>query len=1019
MDKLETAIDLATAIVKGGCLIWAGPLAAVPNTIADLVNAKVTSKLQQRRAERFFENCVDTVAEKLLELMNQRGKDVNITDLNASIYAVRDTFDLASIKPISLIKADLDARTLERSMEPARSEILRRALLSESGRHFYDLLLRESCTYALEFVSTLPHYEVAAFAEILKRETLIISSLQEVLSRLPDRESVDDFAADYRRLVIQRLDRMQLFGAKLQSDYGRRYPLSVAYVSLSATSTSPHIGNKDSAPNALDVDYATKWPTGPESVFRASTTNPYPLGDRQRFLAPQARYITSSILADPKQGSVAGEVSVEHWLASEDRLLFIGEAGSGKSTLLQWLAVRAARGDFEGELTRWNAYMPFFIPLRRFAEGLPAPESFPASVGKNIIDAMPKGWVHGHLKSGRALMLIDGLDELREGAPRSGALEWLQELIESFPLCSYVLTSRPAAVEGGLVLPPLFKPLELRSMTPTRIRRFVEHWHDAMRVELPDREEQEGLSADQASLLSTLETDRYVRALCVSPLLCALVCALNRERHGHLPKDRMGVYRGALEMLLDMRDRERGIVPSLEISHEAKVTLLQDLAFYLVRNAWSDAPIDRVREQITRSSRMLNDVTAGSDEVLRFLLERSGLIRTPSEGRVDFIHRSFQEYLAGKAAVDNDEIGYLLQHATDDQFRDVIVMAVGHAQPRQAEELLRGLISQINSASEAAPTILQKLRHNIIMERDETIIHPREAMSHRLKLLALACLQTVLRINPDLRKQIEGMAHDLLPPESFDIAPTLAAAGPIVLDLMAERPAVRPSQAAASIRVASLVAGRDAMLFIADLAGRFDGVEDEVVRAWSEFNLAEYSDTVIPKMRWSGRLTVTDPSLLPYISKMDGLAELTVPADIIAQKDFPPRPRGVHFLRVLDNATKNLEVLRGWDDITFLEIHLESLNVKLDALRKFKQLKGLRVVSTHPGMLGLGPLGSLRSLNTIQLAAPPQTCSVRVNALRESRDLTIYVPPNVTVIGGNEFKDRSRVIIAEELPDLF
>jgi hypothetical protein len=102
-------------------------------------------------------------------------------------------------------------------------------------------------------------------------------------------------------------------------------------------------------------------------------------------------------LAVPQHGSVAGEISIEDWLAGNDRVLLIGEAGSGKSTLLQWLAVRAARGDFEGDLRRWNHYIPFFIPLRRYASGgPPPPEAFPASVGKNIIDSMPKPQSTGH-----------------------------------------------------------------------------------------------------------------------------------------------------------------------------------------------------------------------------------------------------------------------------------------------------------------------------------------------------------------------------------------------------------------------------------------------------------------------------------------------------------------------------------------------------------------------------------------------------------------------------------------------
>jgi predicted NACHT family NTPase len=49
-------------------------------------------------------------------------------------------------------------------------------------------------------------------------------------------------------------------------------------------------------------------------------------------------------------------------------------------------------------------------------------------------------------------------------------------------------------------------------------------------------------------------------------------------------------------------------------------------------------------------------------------MERSGLLREPAAGRVDFVHRTFQEYLAAKAAVDNDEIGQLVANAHDDQW---------------------------------------------------------------------------------------------------------------------------------------------------------------------------------------------------------------------------------------------------------------------------------------------------------------------------------------------------------------
>ncbi len=68
-------------------------------------------------------------------------------------------------------------------------------------------------------------------------------------------------------------------------------------------------------------------------------------------------------------------------------------------------------------------------------------------------------------------------------------------------------------------------------------------------------------------------------------------------------------------------------------------------------------------------------------DVCRYLLERSGLIREPTPDRVDFIHRTFQDYLAGRAAVRADDIGALIAHAHNDQWRNVIVMAAGHRPP--------------------------------------------------------------------------------------------------------------------------------------------------------------------------------------------------------------------------------------------------------------------------------------------------------------------------------------------------
>ena len=98
---------------------------------------------------------------------------------------------------------------------------LRNALLSEGGEEIYGLVLRECCSYLVEVVTSLPKFSSGALTELLRRQTAVLDTLSRVLDRLPERRGVDDFAADYRRTVLNKLDRMELLGVTL-ADANRR-----------------------------------------------------------------------------------------------------------------------------------------------------------------------------------------------------------------------------------------------------------------------------------------------------------------------------------------------------------------------------------------------------------------------------------------------------------------------------------------------------------------------------------------------------------------------------------------------------------------------------------------------------------------------------------------------------------------------------------------------------------------------------------------------------------------------------
>ncbi len=808
MAVLEVAvISLGSAVVKSACKLWLGDQQYaddVTSELVDLFAGRVSSRFDQRKIGRFFDDCADVVAKRLGALLDAEFRGAPENERAAAVQAVDDTFAAARLTDEALFHADMDARLVERQLRPAAGAILRKALLSADGEGIYWLVLRESCSYLVEVVTTLPRYSSSALTELLRRETAVLDTLSRVLGRLPERRGVDDFAADYRRAVANKLDRMELLGVTV-ADANRRYPLSIAYIDLSVLRRPAR---------------------GDGRLVIRSETEP----------------------GDPFAGS--GGLGADGVLSRGRRGLVIGQAGSGKTTLLQWLAVRSALGDFSGSLAGWNDTVPFFIPLRRYVNrGLPAPEEFPLTVGRNLTHEMPPGWVHGLMRAGHALVLVDGVDEMPEGQ-REQVRAWLGEMAGSFPDARYVVTSRPAAIGEGWLEGLGFAASELQPMSALDVKEFVHQWHAAMAAEVIDADESRDLTRYEQSLITAIDGDRHLRALTVSPLLCALLCALNRERRTRLPRDRLEIYEAALDMLLERRDRERGVeLAQTPLTRTEKSLVLQDIALWLIRNGWSDAPADRVAAQVGRSLLQLHRVSAEPPEVFRDLMERSGLLREPAAGRVDFVHRTFQEYLAAKAAVDNDEIGQLIANAHDDQWREVVVMAAGHAQPDQCAELLRGLLKRGR----------------------------RRAYSGRLRPLAVACAQTARRLDPQLRADIERLAERLVPPATNEAAEALAGAGEMLLDLLRAQPPGTPAEAAASIRAASRIGGEAALRLIGDILGRHaepsrTRVDDEVISAWRFFKPDLYVKEVLARS-WPAEkeLQVPDPVLMEALHNFPAL----------------------------------------------------------------------------------------------------------------------------------------------------
>lgn len=520
----------------------------------------------------------------------------------------------------------------------------------------------------------------------------------------------------------------------------------------------------------------------------------------------------------------AAPIPADQALAGHDRVLLRGVAGSGKTTLVQWLAVTAALQEFDRPMRHLQDRIPFVLPLRTLVRQgqLPLPDGFLTAVRSPLAGAQPSGWAERVLDRRRGLLLIDGIDEIAE-PDRERVRRWLRDLLAAYPGNLWLVTSRPSAVADSWLAAEGFTELTLSPMSRDDIASFINRWHDAARTTCTDPEERDRLDGYQQTLLMAVRTKQDLGRLATNPLMCGLICALHRDRRGYLPHGRKELYDAALSMLLVRRDRERDI--EVRLTEEPQIQLLQKLAYWLIKNGQAEMDQADAIDLIDAALPAMPGVSAQGDaeRIFRYLLLRSGLLREPADGAVDFIHRTFQDYLGAKAAVEERDFDLMAKNAHHDQWEDVIRMAVAHARPAERARLLRKLIARGDL---------------------------RKTYRTRLHLLATACLELATELDPAIRAEVESRAATHIPPQDVDEARALADIGPVVLDLLPGPEGLTDQQAQAVVVTASRI-GTDTAI---PLLSRFRDHPALAVRAqlawtWDRFDTDLYFNEVVSHLR--------------------------------------------------------------------------------------------------------------------------------------------------------------------------
>lgn len=331
------------------------------------------------------------------------------------------------------------------------------------------------------------------------------------------------------------------------------------------------------------------------------------------------------------------------------RLVVLGDPGAGKSTLATKLAYDLASDPAGTEV-------PFLVVLRHLATALHQGERTLAEhltvVARDPYNvAMAPETVDYLLLNGRAVVILDGLDELTDVSLRRRLTELVRGFATLYPMVPIVATSRRVGYREAPLDAALFPVHDLLSFDSAQVEMYVRHWF-ALDDGTP--------SADRERLAASFQRDSdSIQDLRRNPLLLALLCAMYSADH-YVPRLRAQIYERCALMVFERWDSMRGIGRHLEFEGRVRGAV-QHLSWHLLVN---DQP-DVGRHQIIRLlvgylvGRGLgpDEAETAAREFLEFCAGRAWVLAevgsTDMEPVYGFAHRTFLEFFAAEHLVRN------------------------------------------------------------------------------------------------------------------------------------------------------------------------------------------------------------------------------------------------------------------------------------------------------------------------------------------------------------------------------
>ncbi|MEM1171008.1 MAG: NACHT domain-containing protein [Cyanobacteria bacterium P01_H01_bin.35] len=419
-----------------------------------------------------------------------------------------------------------------------------------------------------------------------------------------------------------------------------------------------------------------------------------------------------------------------------ESLMVLGKPGSGKTTFLKRIAIKCN----DNEDNFLSDRLPIFISLKQLSDDENLDNKnfdlLDYIFTKEFLGICEKKELEKILICGKALILLDGLDEVVPAKKAKHLAQYIQDFANSsrYYQNKFIISCRIAAQEYKF---QGFTYIEVADFNEIQVKNFVENWFVAVDSKSPEN----GMANAQKFLEKTrLPENKQIQELAVTPILLNLACVVFQDRLD-FPSKRYKLYEEALDILLGKWDKNRGITryevyKNLSVLHKKELLTKVATATFETGDYFFES--EKVQKLIVEYLQSLSDsnqdkiqLQLDSEAVLKSLEAQHGLLIERANKIYSFSHLIFHEYFTAKFFIENNDWEKLVQNFPQKHWIQVLLLAIESLQ--NADDLLLTLKQKIDNM--AAKDILFQDNLKWVSQKVSLVDH-----RNRYKLAAIRAI---------------------------------------------------------------------------------------------------------------------------------------------------------------------------------------------------------------------------------------------------------------------------------------